>query len=213
MKSHINLTRWPRIAKHKSDKRKLNSRFSIILSKHIEQLTILCTFLFKLNTLGNIKHIWRHKKQLETQNTFDKKIINDRTCHEPSVAFSYLLQVSKVRWKMEEEVAIRYYFQRNYYYNTILQFLDKYHGIKMSKHTLLIRLRDYGLSKRNRIVNEDVLNDFINLELPGCGNRLQGYRAMWRRIHLKYGINVPRWTVQDLLREIDPEGVCGRQAH
>ena len=112
----------------------------------------------------------------------------------------------------EEEEAIRYYFQRNYSYNTILDFLNEFHGINMSKRTLLNRLRGYGLSRRSRNINVDVLRDHINRELQGSGNLL-GYRAMWRRLHLKYGINVPRLAVEELLREIDPEGVRSRRAH
>ena len=99
--------------------------------------------------------------------------------------------------KMEEEAeAIRCHFQRNYSYDTILEFLNEFHGISMSKRTLLNRLRGYGLSS----------------ELQGSGNLL-GYRAMWRRLSLKYEINVPRSAVEELLRQIDPEGVRSRRAH
>ena len=112
---------------------------------------------------------------------------------------------SRLSDKMEEEEeAIRYYFQRNYSYNTILDFLNEFHGINMSKRTLLNRLRGYGLSRRSRNINVDVLRDHINRELQGSGNLL-GYRAMWRRLHLKYEINVPRFAVEELLREIDPK--------
>ncbi|CAB4035623.1 PREDICTED: uncharacterized protein LOC107355381, partial [Paramuricea clavata] len=85
---------------------------------------------------------------------------------------------------------------RNYDYNAILEFLDKYHDIRM----------------RNRNIDEDLLRDHINRELQGSGNLL-GYRAMWRRLHLKYDINVPRSAVEELMREIDPEGVRSRKAH
>ena len=112
---------------------------------------------------------------------------------------------------MGEEEANRYYFRRNYEYDAILEFLDKFHDIKMSKRTLLNRLKGYGLSKRSRNIHEDVLHKHIICELQGSGNLL-GYRAMWRRLHLKYGINVPRSTVEELLREIDPEGVRNRRA-
>ena len=113
---------------------------------------------------------------------------------------------------MDEEEAIRYYFFRRYEYNTILDFLDKYHDIKMSKRTLLNRLKQYGLTRRNCDINEAVLRQHISIELEGAGNLL-GYRAMWRKLHLKYGINVPRSAVEILLREMDPEGTRLRQAH
>jgi hypothetical protein len=101
---------------------------------------------------------------------------------------------------MDEEEAIRYYFLRRYEYNTILDFLDKYHDIKMSKRTLLNRLKKYGLTRRNCDINEAVLRQHISIELEGAG-----YRAMWRKLHLKYGINVPRSALEILLREMDPE--------
>ena len=35
------------------------------------------------------------------------------------------------------EGAVRYYFGKNYKYTTILEFLEKFHDIKISKRTLL----------------------------------------------------------------------------
>ena len=112
---------------------------------------------------------------------------------------------------MDEGEAIRYYFSRKYEYNTILNFLDKYHDIKMSKRTLLNRLKEYGLSQRNCEIDEALLREHISKELEGPG-RLLGYRAMWRKLHLKYGINVPQSSVEMLLREMDPEGTRLPQA-
>ena len=65
---------------------------------------------------------------------------------------------------MDEEEAIRYYFSRKYKYNTILDFLEKYHDIKMSKSTLLNRLKQYGLTRRNCEINEAVLRNSKQLE-------------------------------------------------
>ncbi|CAB4000560.1 Hypothetical predicted protein [Paramuricea clavata] len=79
----------------------------------------------------------------------------------------------------------------------------------MSKRTLLNRLKQYGLTRRNCDINEAVLRQHISIELEGAGNLL-GYRAMWRKLHLKYGINVPRSAVEILLREMDPEGTSRR---
>ena len=114
---------------------------------------------------------------------------------------------------MDEEEAVWYYFSRKYEYNTILDFLDKYHDIKMSKRTLLNHLKEYGLSRRNCEIDEanSILREHISRELEGPGN-LRGYRAMWRKLHLKYCINVPRSFVEMLLREMDPEGTRFRQA-
>jgi hypothetical protein len=51
-----------------------------------------------------------------------------------------------------EEEAIRHYFSMNYEYNTILDFLERRHGIKISKRTLLNRLKVYSLCRRGRAV-------------------------------------------------------------
>ena len=110
------------------------------------------------------------------------------------------------------EEAIRYYFGKNYQYSIILQFLDKFHGIKISKRTLLNKLKEYGLSRRTYNASEEQVKECIERELDGTG-QLLGYRAMWRRLRSKYDINVPRVMVQTLLREIDPEGSRLRRAH
>ena len=39
-----------------------------------------------------------------------------------------------------------------------------------------------------------------------------GYRAIWHSLELE-GLRIPRVVVQDLLKEIDPEGVQARKAH
>ena len=44
---------------------------------------------------------------------------------------------------------------------------------------------------------------------PGC---LQGYRSVWHTLQLR-GKRVPRIVVQELLREIDPEGSELRKVH
>ena len=112
----------------------------------------------------------------------------------------------------EEKEAIRYYFSKNYDYQTILRFLKKFHDINISRGTLLNRLKEYGLRRRRCVVNEGNIRHCIQQELDGSGGLL-GYRAMWRKLHFKYGINVPRSVVQDLLFELDPEGCNARRVH
>ena len=111
----------------------------------------------------------------------------------------------------DEEEAIRYYFSRNYDYATILNFLERFNNIKMSRETLMNRLKQYGLCRRGRHVDEGVVREYIRRELDGSGSLL-GYRSMWRRLHSKHGINVPRSVVQNILRELDPEGTELRKA-
>ena len=112
----------------------------------------------------------------------------------------------------EKEEAIRHYFSKNYDYNTILNFLEKYHEIKISKRTLLNRLKVFGLCRRGRAVDEQLVREHILRELDGSGSLL-GYSSMWRRFNSKYDINVPRSTVHILLVELDPEETLQRKAH
>ena len=94
----------------------------------------------------------------------------------------------------QEETMIRHYFSLNYDYNTILCFLERNHGIKISKRTLLNRLNEYQLRRRHRNVDKEIVRECILRELDGSGS-LRGYRSMWRILHSKYGINVPRSVV------------------
>ena len=114
----------------------------------------------------------------------------------------------------ELEELVRYYFSRNYDYGTILSFLEKFHGVKISKRKLQDRLKSYRLSRRRsqHQVDDQLLRQLILQELDGP-RLLLGYRALWRKLQLKYSIRTPRSTVQTLLRELDPEGSRLRQIH
>ena len=50
---------------------------------------------------------------------------------------------------LDEEDAIRDYFRKGLTNDEILEFLDKYHDIKMSVVTLKRRIKEYGLKIRN----------------------------------------------------------------
>ena len=110
------------------------------------------------------------------------------------------------------EELIRYYFEKKYKYQTILDCLEKFHNIKISKRTLLNKLKEYGLGRRRYNANDDQVRNCIQQELDGSG-RLLGYRAMWRKLQSHHGIYVRRLTVQTILRELDPEGSRLRKAH
>ena len=114
----------------------------------------------------------------------------------------------------ELEELVRYYFSRNYDYRTILCFLEKFHGVKISKRKLQDCLKSYRLSRRGsqHQVDDQLLRQLILQELDGPG-RLLGYQALWRKLQLKYSIRTPQSTVQALLRELDPEGSRLRQIH
>ena len=61
-------------------------------------------------------------------------------------------------------------------------------------------------------MDDQLLRQLILQELDGPG-RLLGYRALWRKLLLKYSIRTPRSTVQTLWRELDPEGSRLPQIH
>ena len=107
---------------------------------------------------------------------------------------------------------LRYYFQHGYDYNTIMDFLAKFHDIVISRRTLFNRLKKYGLRRRGCEGDVNLIWELIRRELDGCGSLL-GYRAVWKRLRSKYGIEVPRLIVQKLLKELDPEGSKHRKAH
>ena len=113
---------------------------------------------------------------------------------------------------MELEEAIRFYYSKNFKYKSILECLEKYHDIKISKRTLITKLYDYGLGRRRYNANEEQVRPCIERELHENGNLL-GYRAMWRKLQSNYGIHVRRLTVQNIMKELDPEGCKTRKAH
>ena len=110
------------------------------------------------------------------------------------------------------EDIIRDYFKKNYTYKTILQLLEKYHAIEISRSTLLNKLKEYGLRRRGNTIDRDQVRRYILEELDGSG-KLLGYRAMWRRLQSKHGLQIPRSTVETVLREVDPEGSRLRRAN
>ena len=116
--------------------------------------------------------------------------------------------------KDELEELVRYYFSRNYDYRTIISFLEKFHGVKISKRKLQDHLKSYHLSRKGfqHQVDDQLLTQLILQELDGPG-RLLGYRALWRKLQLKYSIRTPWSTVQTLLHELDLEGLMLCQIH
>ena len=115
---------------------------------------------------------------------------------------------------LNEEQAIRYYFNCGFEYNVILQFLSKYHGVTLSLRTLSHRLKEYGLTRRHAPgeIDEARVAHLIRQELNGDGCLL-GYRAMWRLLKRKYQVKVSRRVVRRLLRVIDPDGSNERRSH
>jgi hypothetical protein len=97
------------------------------------------------------------------------------------------------------------YFRKGFAYEKIILFLANYHGIRMSLRTLNTKLRSLGLRRKNNELDINFVRDRIQQELDGPGNSA-GYRSVWHTLKLD-GIEVPRETVQVLVKDLDSEGM------
>ena len=110
-----------------------------------------------------------------------------------------------------EESIIRYYFFRGFEYKEIILLLLKNYNIEMSLSTLKRRIKGYGLRRQRPEDNINEVRASIQTIINGHGS-LQGYRSVWHTLQLR-GIRIPRIVVQELLREMDPEGTELRKGH
>lgn len=109
---------------------------------------------------------------------------------------------------------MKYYFNRGFSYNEIIRFLAKHHDYHISYSTLLRRFKHYDLHRRNPGISQEKIAQVqrhIQGMLEGPGS-VAGYRSVWHDLELQ-GIRVPRIVIQELLKEMDPDGVASRQAH
>ena len=113
--------------------------------------------------------------------------------------------------KDDEEGLIGYYSFRGFEYEEIRLFLLKDHNTEISLSTLKRQIKRYGLKRQRPDYNIDEVKVSIQQIINGHGC-LQGYRAVWHTLQLR-GMRVPRIIVQQLLREIDPEGTELREVH
>lgn len=112
---------------------------------------------------------------------------------------------------VDKESIVRYYFFRGFDYEEIRMFLQKYYDIELSIRTLKRRIKSYGLRRRQPDYDINGVRAAIHEVIDGHGS-LQGYRSVWHTLQLK-GLQIPRVVVQEILREIDPEGSELRRAH
>ena len=119
--------------------------------------------------------------------------------------------------EVDEEALIKYYFRRGFSYEEILLLLKKQHNHEISYSTLLRRLNAYGLSRRGFFTTEDwnssiqMVRQRVSEIIDGPGSS-GGYRTIWHTLEME-GLRVPRIVVQDMLKELDPEGTQLRKAH
>ena len=112
---------------------------------------------------------------------------------------------------------IRYYFNQGLEYCGILKFLKKYHRTIISKFksALLRRFKDQGLSRRTgKNLNLETIREARErihplIERPASSS---GNRSVWHCLKIT-GFHVPRYTIQTLLRDTDPEGTESRRRH
>ena len=98
-------------------------------------------------------------------------------------------------------------------------FLSDLHQYPISYSTLLRRLKKYGLGRRGMTDQAEFNDTFYKVqrrmaELLNGPCSLAGYRAIiiWHVLEME-GLRIPRVVVQDLLREMDPEGTELRKKH
>ena len=111
----------------------------------------------------------------------------------------------------DEEEIVRYLFHLGYEYEEIIEMVSTRYDIHMSLGTLKRRLTKWNPSRKNVQYNINTVESAIR-ELLNGSNSLLGYLSIWHTIRLK-GIAVPRIVVQELMKEIDPEGVKHRKRH
>ncbi|XP_077864797.1 uncharacterized protein LOC144350485 [Saccoglossus kowalevskii] len=115
---------------------------------------------------------------------------------------------------IDREKLIKKYFNACYTNEEIIASLFLLHGNIVSLRHLKRLLKKYGLKRRKTITLPDIENIIaaIETELQSSGKCI-GYKAMWKRLKLKYGLMVNRDLVLDLLNILDPEGIERRTKH
>ena len=119
--------------------------------------------------------------------------------------------------KLQEEEAIKYYFNQGFEFKEILLFLKTYHNLEISMRTLLRRLQVYGLKRRCCETEGELRTKHFRVKnrikemLDGSGS-VGGYRTVWHSLEME-GMRVPRIVVQSLLKELAPIGTETIRSH
>ena len=109
---------------------------------------------------------------------------------------------------------IRYYFNQGLEHSETLKFLQKYHCTVISKSTLLRLLKDCDLSRQTgKNLSLETIREArerIQPLIEGPTSSSSGYRSAWYSLKMT-GFHLPRYTIQTLLRDIDPEATESRR--
>ena len=111
----------------------------------------------------------------------------------------------------DDKEKIEYLFYKEYIYEEIVGLLGVDFGIEINLSTLKRKLKNMNLSRKNVNYDINLVRQTI-AELLDGPHSCVGYRSIWHALKLR-GIIVPRLVVQQLMQEMDPEGVQARKAH
>ena len=107
---------------------------------------------------------------------------------------------------------IECYFNLGLDYSEIINFLLLVHGIPLSVHQLQRVLFSKGLCRRKNHSDIEEVIAAVKRELD-CSGSLIGYRQMYQRLRVNYGLLVSREIVRHALKLLDPDGVERRSQH
>ena len=110
---------------------------------------------------------------------------------------------SDVHSETNQQEFIKSYFFYGFDYQTICMFFEKFHGITISLRTLKRRLADHRLNKIGNNISDASFQVIIEREVNGPSS-LKGYRNIWNKFRVIYGIKVLRDKVMEILRNTDP---------
>ena len=86
------------------------------------------------------------------------------------------------------------------------------HGQKLSFRQLKRVLAKKGVSRRTNAIDLQTVVGHIQQELQFSASKV-GYRTIWQKLVVEYGLSVPKETVRHAFRVLDPEGVDSRLRH
>ena len=95
-------------------------------------------------------------------------------------------------------------FFKGYEYQEFLHMLRKHHNVTISLSTIKGELKQYKLHRNKMDFDPQVLRNAIVDIIDGLGSSV-GYRSVWHSLQKK-GIRVPRSKVEEIVRELDPDG-------